>query len=396
MSGKRRVFTSDTRQLSDTQPKRVRQAVDQEAAEPQLLGHHQSAEVVHSPELFTVAANSAPAPIVLRWNRRVTRRSHLPRNLRAAPFTVASAREAGVSPSRLRAADLHAPTRGVRVLVEGGGKPDAREPAPRLTAAERMQRLRAVLLDDMRNIAPALTEQQFFSHESGLAALGTPLPYTAAERRAVHVSARRPHAQPQRYGVVGHRLQVRESALRFARGLPIEHPARMWRQAASVWTVDDLIVAGDFLVHPRNGLLTFDELRSELAEAGDVRGRLSKALREIRVGAESAQETLLRLLLTRAGLPEPELNMDLTDDRGMFVARLDLAYPRYRVAPEYDGRGHATGTQFVTDADRWDAIRGEGWEHVRILSHHMRPHPEVAVDRVARALVNAGWRPGLT
>ena len=260
---------------------------------------------------------------------------------------------------------------------------------------ERLTRMREDLLDRAQAFAPALTADQFYSHETGLAALGAPLPFTRARRYDLHVSARRPRAQPQRAGVIGHRLQKRAPSRGTAAGLPIEHPARMWRQVATYWRLDDLIAAGDFLVCPRNRLLTVDDLWREIDQAGDVRrGILTKALREVRVGAESSEETTLRLALVRAGLPEPQLNWELRDSNGKHIARLDLAYPRYRVAPEYDGRWHTEANQFAKDADRWDAIRDQQWNHVRVLSHHLRPNPQVAVDKVAQALIAAGWRPG--
>jgi len=321
----------------------------------------------------------------------MTRRNELPDSLRSTPFTTAEARAMGVGRSRLRAKDLSAPTRGVRRLREVGSSTQDDDDS---TPSGRMRMLQKRLRAEVDGFAPALTPHQFFSHETGLALLGVPLPYTRDAHREVHVSTRRPHPLPRRRGVTGHRLQSREPAYWHRESLRIEHPARLWRQAAAHWELDDLIVAGDFLVHPRNRLLTVNDLRQEVAEAGDVRGLLSAALEEIRVGAESPEETRLRLLLTRAGLPEPELNVELFDRRGGFIARLDLAYPEYRVAPEYDGRGHADEGQFAKDADRWDAIRERGWQHVRILSHHMRPNPQLAVDKVAVALFAAGWRPG--
>lgn len=326
----------------------------------------------------------------------MTRRQPLPDDLLDGPFHIAQAREAGIPRSRLRAADLSSPTRGVRRLrgEESPKREDADEEEPALTPTQRMQYLSTALREEVEGYAPAFTPHQFLSHETGLAILGAPLPYTTDARREVHVSVRRPHPLPRRRGVHGHRLQERQPARWRAGGLPIEHPARMWRQAASQWNLDDLIIAGDFLVHPRRRLVTLDDLREEVAVAGDVRGLLRAALQEIRSGSESSEESRLRLLLTRAGLPEPVLNMNLFDDAGGFVARFDLAYPQYRVASEYDGRGHAEAGQFAKDADRWDAIRAQDWRHVRILSHHLRPDPQVAVDKVAAALFTAGWRPG--
>ena len=129
---------------------------------------------------------------------------------------------------------------------------------------------------------------------------------------------------------------------------------------------------------------------------GDMRrGILARALSEVRVGPRSPRETRLRLLLVRAELPEPEINWILRDSRGRFVAELDLAYPRWRVCPEYDGRPHAEDmTQFAKDADRWDAIRAQGWDHVRVLNHHAKGTGAMAVAKVRQALLRAGWQPG--
>lgn len=321
----------------------------------------------------------------------MTRATPLPPSLAGSPFLVSDALAAGVSASRLRAHDLDRPTRGVRATRTETVPPPANE-----TASMRMDRLRTELLEHARRIAPALSRDQFFSHETGLALLGVPLPFTRSDSRDVHVSARRPANMPRRHGVVGHRLQERSAALFRVQGLPIEHPARMWRQAAPYWHLDDLIAAGDHLIHPKRGLLTFEDLEREAAEAGEVAGRkLSRALDEIRAGAETAEETKLRLILTRAGLPTPELNWELRRADGSFVARIDIAFPRYRVATEHDGRTHAENdAQFARDSDRWDEIHHEGWSLVRVLSHHMRPDPQIAVDRVARALIAAGWVPG--
>lgn len=129
---------------------------------------------------------------------------------------------------------------------------------------------------------------------------------------------------------------------------------------------------------------------------GDVPGgTLETALGLLRIGAESPEESRLRLVLHRAGLPEPRLQHEIYTPSGLLIARMDLAFPDHLVAVEYDGRGHAeSAEQFQRDADRWDAIRAAGWQHVRILHHHMRPDPAVAVRKVTEALIAAGWRPG--
>lgn len=318
----------------------------------------------------------------------MTRAAPLPSSLAGRPFAITEAAVLGVSRSRLRARDLVAPTRGARMPRHDEVIPDAE------TASERQDRLRRELLTRAAAFMPVLTPQQFLSHDTGLAAVGAPLPYAHCPLD-LHISARRPAAKPRRKGAVGHLLPAREPATGIVGGLRIEHPVRLWHQVGETWALDDLIAAADFLVLPKNNLVTLEQLRAAVERSGDSRGGIrSRALAEVRLGAESAKETALRLAMTRAGLPEPILQHDLYDDSGKWVARLDTYYPEYKVAPEYDGRGHAEADQFRRDADRWDAIRACGVEHVRILSHHLWPDPQLAVDKVAASLFRAGWRPG--
>ena len=243
---------------------------------------------------------------------------------------------------------------------------------------------------------PRMRPWQFFSHETALFLVHAPMPEWPYSP-SVHISAHRPGREPRTAGVRGHRLQVREPAtLLDENGLAFEHPVRAWRQTATLWRLDDVIAAGDFLLSGTTPLATIADLRAEIEHMGDVRGgMLRRALAFLRPGVRSPRETKLRLRIVRAGLPEPEINWILRDRDGYEVAELDLAYPAWRVAPEYDGRVHAEdAAQFAKDADRWDRIRAQGWDHVRILNHHIRGSGDLAVRKVRDALIRAGWRPG--
>ncbi|MFT4211524.1 MAG: hypothetical protein QM626_06580 [Microbacterium sp.] len=291
-------------------------------------------------------------------------------------FRASEAQALGVTKERLGRGDLHAPYRGLRARGAVGAAPTLREGCLRY--------------------APRLQPWQFFSHETALILRGAPTPEWP-HRPGIHVSAHRPAREPRIGGIVGHRLQSRDPIFeRDGDGLPLEDPARAWRQCGAIWALDDLIVAGEFLISGKQALASIEELRAEVRVMGDVPGaRLARALAEMRVGARSPRETRLRLVLVRAGLPEPAITWNLRDDRGRFVAELDLAYPRYRVGVEYDGRVHADDpAQFAKDADRWDSIRAQDWDHVRILTHHMRGGGASAVRKVRDALIAAGWRPG--
>ncbi|WP_169581467.1 MULTISPECIES: hypothetical protein [Microbacterium] len=300
----------------------------------------------------------------------------LPEDLPEA-FAVASAVSLGVSRNRLSRSDLSAPFYGVRTL-------HPREPE----AGDVVQRC--------LRYAPRLKDWQFFSHETALALVGVPTPEWP-HRLRLHVSAHRPAREPRTSGVVGHRLQLREPATQASlHGLPVEHPARAWRQAGTLWGFEDLVAAADFLISGPAPLASADDLRAEIRVMGDVCGGLLRAaLARTRPGVRSPRETRLRLLLEDARLPEPQVNWELRDRHGRFVAELDLAFPAWLVGAEYDGRVHAHDPrQFERDADRWDRIRAEGWNHVRILNHHLRGDGAAAVSKVRDALTQAGWRPG--
>ena len=123
---------------------------------------------------------------------------------------------------------------------------------------------------------------------------------------------------PRRVNVVGHLLTFRPGELMEYDGVRLTSPARTWLDLASMAGVDELVVAGDSLVcahglefpAPRESLCTVAELRATVADHPGIRGiRAARtALELIRVGADSQPETMMRLALVRAGLPEPELN----------------------------------------------------------------------------------------
>ncbi len=84
-----------------------------------------------------------------------------------------------------------------------------------------------------------------------------------------------------------------------------------------------------------------------------------------------------------AGLPDPELNIDVFDDRGRFVGCVDLAYPQQRVAIEYLGMLH--GEQWAQDVERLAALRAAGWTVIEVTSPLLK-RPDELVARVRAAL----------
>lgn len=152
-------------------------------------------------------------------------------------------------------------------------------------------------------------------------------------------------------------------------------------------TRDELIVAGDALVGWL-GWCDLDELHAAARRYRGARGirRVRAALCEIRTGSRSPGETRLRLVLTRRGLPQPELNHDVVAD-GRWVACVDLAYPDACVAIEYESDLHRTDERaFRKDLTRGERLKDVGWWLVRATADDVGPAVDAFVARVRRLL----------
>ncbi|WP_448615592.1 hypothetical protein [Modestobacter sp. URMC 112] len=102
--------------------------------------------------------------------------------------------------------------------------------------------------------------------------------------------------------------------------------------------------------------------------------------------SESPPESQLRVLLTLAGLPPvPQWRVRRPD--GVFVARVDLAYPDAKLAVEYDGVWHGRPGQLIQDRRRLNSLVSAGWRVLHVTVADLRRPTEV-VARV-RALLSA-------
>ncbi|GAB3517228.1 hypothetical protein GCM10027402_00260 [Arthrobacter monumenti] len=139
-----------------------------------------------------------------------------------------------------------------------------------------------------------------------------------------------------------------------------------------------------------------DALRNHVGQTPDRRGIVSarKALGWIRPRTDSAKETELRLLLVRAGLPEPSINVAIQDERGDWVQDPDMSYQDLRIAMQYDGGHHITEMQRRSDILRDDRAAELDWLVLKYSQLDLKPlgngEPS-AVTKTRRALLNRGW-----
>ena len=118
--------------------------------------------------------------------------------------------------------------------------------------------------------------------------------------------------------------------------------------------------------------------------------RLRAAVELADQGAESPQESRVRLLLVKAGLPKPETQIEFRDRYGAVYIRVDMGWRQWKVAVEYDGVQHWTDRrQRSWDIDRIAMLDAMGWVVVRV-SAEMLSRPHVIVERVKARLRAAG------
>jgi len=117
--------------------------------------------------------------------------------------------------------------------------------------------------------------------------------------------------------------------------------------------------------------------------------RLRAALELADGGAESPQETRLRLLLGCAGLPKPETQIEF---RGLHTRRIrvDMGWREWKVAVEYDGIQHWDDPyQRAWDIERIALLEAAGWIVIRV-SAAMLSRPDALIERVKAKLRERG------
>jgi G:T-mismatch repair DNA endonuclease (very short patch repair protein) len=150
-------------------------------------------------------------------------------------------------------------------------------------------------------------------------------------------------------------------------------------------SLDDAVVRLDQLV--RADVVGLEAVRRAAAELPRCRGRRQarEAARLADGLAESPPETRLRLLIHRAGLPQPVAQF-VVRDGAVFLARVDFAYPELRLAIEYDGLWHGEREQFFRDRRRLNRLLAAGWRVLFVTAEDLR-NPEQLVRRIAAALI---------
>ncbi|MFD2795649.1 hypothetical protein ACFS27_18965 [Promicromonospora vindobonensis] len=272
------------------------------------------------------------------------------------PFSVPSALSDGATRHELRAG-WNVPFTGVRIAPS--------------TSADLLTRCRA--------LATVLDDGVMFSHITALRLLGVDVPWTMADDERLHVTTQTAEDRPQRPGVVGH--WTRQSFLEAAElgGLLVTTPRQTWTHLAVDLLPDETVVLGDAFMRRDLQLTTPAALRDIAFRTKKVKGIVlaREQIPRMRAGTDSVMETRTRLLIVGAGLPIPEVNEDVLDAQGHFIARVDLLYRRWKIAIEYDGDLHRTDRRtWQNDIRKRRALHALGWIVIVVVkADHDSPAP---------------------
>ncbi|HET7802123.1 MAG TPA: hypothetical protein VFL38_16995 [Humibacillus xanthopallidus] len=276
--------------------------------------------------------------------------SRLPSDLMIRPFSRREALARGVTPRRLRAQDLWTPTPGVRSVE-----------------------IPLTLLERACAFAVAAPNDFAFARATAARLHGMPLPQCLEEDPSIHIVTRTADNRVRRGEVVGHRGLETRRVVEIA-GLPVVSPADTWVDLGDYVGpgrpvgLDDIIAAGDAAANLERSV---DSLAAALRRRVRPRGKvtLDYALPLVRMGSRSAMETRSRLMVVRAGLPEPEMNLELYSPSGDWLGMGDLGWKEERVVGEYQGvEFHSRETDRRKNEVRRERIEDGDWRYLEIVS----------------------------
>jgi restriction endonuclease-like protein len=145
------------------------------------------------------------------------------------------------------------------------------------------------------------------------------------------------------------------------------------------------VLALDDLVRLVDSALRAGWVMDPAAERMPKRLRAALALADGR--SESTFETLVRLLLVRAGLAPETLQLEVFDKNGRLYARLDMAWPNVKVGLEADGREfHDLPMALHRDRVRANQLAEDGWKIFRVTWDDLVRHPERIIAMIRKAL----------
>lgn len=199
-----------------------------------------------------------------------------------------------------------------------------------------------------------------------------------------HVTLPRRHRRPHRDRLRLHTARLPDRDLEMVDGVPVTSIPRTLvdlcrelRRTDAVWAVERALA---------EGAVTSEELEAAALRLARTPGIIGARewFRAARPLSGSPLETEARLAIVDAGLPEPELQVEVQLGGGR-RAFLDLAYGELKIGIELDGRDHERVDAAFRDRWRQNSVHGQDWVLYRFTWRDVRYDRERMIDTLTRA-----------
>jgi very-short-patch-repair endonuclease len=170
-------------------------------------------------------------------------------------------------------------------------------------------------------------------------------------------------------GIVTRRERIAPGEITWIDGMPVATPARTGLDLGR-YLPRNIAVAHLDALASATGVTAEEILDLTYRYKGRHGVRLCREAAElVDAGAQSPQETRLRLLLIDRGFPPPQTQIPVIDQYGFEFAYVDMGWKDLRIAVEYDGDHHRTDTdQYRWDARRLRKLADAGWIVIRVMA----------------------------
>ena len=215
-----------------------------------------------------------------------------------------------------------------------------------------------------------------------------PLPVVLEREDRVHVTVPESRRAIRISGTIGHSARLHSDDVGEFLGIRIVSVERMWCELAQYLSLEELVMAGDHLIHWQNPMTELGRLQQEAIPGRRGLRLLRRALGMLDPRAESPQESRLRVLMVLNGIVGFESNAWVATSSGHRY-RGDFVFAREKVIVEYQGEHHFDPAQQRADMTRKSRLAADHWLVIEVNADDWRDEAELAA-RIRSALAERG------